>query len=150
VRINHLIAEALRKRGMLPESSDYRLRAQQAQRKILFLQGRLGAWLFSWALTLHSGYGERPVRALISYLVTVATFALNYFFGPASGLTTTEPTTILQSLVLSFAAFHGSGLLPASLNLTDPLSAVAAIESLIGLFIELIFIATFSQRFFGS
>ncbi len=117
-RINYLIADTLTKRGMLTESSDYRLRAQRAQRKILFLQGRLGGWLFSWALNLLSGYGERPVRALISYLVTVATFALIYFFGPASGLTNTLPTTILQSLVLSYAAFHGSGLLPASLHLT--------------------------------
>jgi hypothetical protein len=43
-----------------------------------------------------------------------------------------------------------SGLLPVSLKLTDPLSAVAAFELCIGLFIELIFIATFSRRTFGS
>ena len=36
------------------------------------------------------------------------------------------------------------------LSLDDPLAMLAAVEAIIGLFIELVFIATFTQRIFGA
>jgi hypothetical protein len=41
------------------------------------------------------------------------------------------------------------GVLSQKLNLHNPLVILAAFEAVIGLFIEISFIATFTQRFFG-
>lgn len=51
--------------------------------------------------------------------------------------------------MLSISSFHGRGFFPATLTLGDPVALVAAAEAIIGLFIELVFIATFTQRFFA-
>jgi len=41
-------------------------------------------------------------------------------------------------------------LIQSAVGLNDPLAVVAAGEALVGLFIELIFIAAFSRRFLGD
>jgi hypothetical protein len=50
-------------------------------------------------------------------------------------------------LVLSLSSFHGRGFFPPQIGLGDPLAVVACCEAVIGLFIELILIVTFSKRF---
>jgi hypothetical protein len=55
-----------------------------------------------------------------------------------------------EALVLSLTSFHGRGFFPGFLALGDWVSRVAALEAVIGLFIELILIATFSRRFLGN
>lgn len=53
----------------------------------------------------------------------------------------------------SLASFHGRGFFPSlsgETNLHNPLVVLAAIEAVVGLFIEISFIATFTQRFFGK
>jgi uncharacterized protein YjbI with pentapeptide repeats len=147
VRVNNLIADSLRKRGMLVEAAAYRLQAQRAQRHILWRSRKYFAWLFSGALNVLSGYGERPLRAFVAYLIVIAGFAGLNFVLTNFVISGEVPLEIGQSLLLSFAAFHGSGLLPASMSLTNQLSGVAALESLVGLIIEVIFIATFTRRF---
>jgi hypothetical protein len=48
-------------------------------------------------------------------------------------------------------AFHGRGLFPGGgLALDDPITILAAVEAILGLFIEITFIATFTQRFFSG
>jgi hypothetical protein len=52
-------------------------------------------------------------------------------------------------------SFHGCGFFPGgspghSLTLDDPVTVLAAGEAIIGLLIEISFIATFTQRFFGA
>jgi hypothetical protein len=54
-------------------------------------------------------------------------------------------------VVFSLTAFHGRGFFPGEhISLRDPLAVLAAAEAVIGLLIEISFIATFTQRFFGS
>jgi uncharacterized protein YjbI with pentapeptide repeats len=50
---------------------------------------------------------------------------------------------------ISVTSFHGRGFLPGPFALSSPVTALAALEAVIGLFIEISFIATFTQRFFG-
>ena len=52
--------------------------------------------------------------------------------------------------MLSVSSFHGRGFFPQSITLGDTYARLAAIEAVFGLLIEISFIATFTQRFFGS
>ncbi|HKV83509.1 MAG TPA: hypothetical protein VJN88_03065, partial [Ktedonobacterales bacterium] len=65
------------------------------------------------------------------------------------------PFSHLGAVVFSVTSFHGRGFFPGgrpghSLTLDDPVTVLAAAEAIIGLLIEISFIATFTQRFFGS
>jgi hypothetical protein len=55
-----------------------------------------------------------------------------------------------EALVLSVASFHGRGFFQPVQSPGDPIAILAAIEAVFGLFIEVTFIATFTQRFFGK
>jgi hypothetical protein len=55
-----------------------------------------------------------------------------------------------EALVVSLGSFHGRGFFPATVTLGGPLAALGMVEAVIGLFIELIFIATFTRRFLGN
>jgi hypothetical protein len=54
-----------------------------------------------------------------------------------------------EALVLSLSSFHGRGFFPQGISLGDPVAIAAAFEAVTGLFIELVVIATFTQRFFS-
>jgi hypothetical protein len=54
-----------------------------------------------------------------------------------------------EALIFSTTSFHGRGFLPGPFSLGSPITGLAAVEVVIGLFIEISFIATFTQRFFG-
>jgi hypothetical protein len=47
-------------------------------------------------------------------------------------------------------AFHGRGFFPTQFNPGDPQAIAAAIEALVGLFIEITLIATLTQRLFDK
>ena len=55
-----------------------------------------------------------------------------------------------EALVLSVSSFHGRGFFTQSITLGDTDARLAAIEAVFGLLIEISFIATFTQRFFGA
>ena len=55
----------------------------------------------------------------------------------------------LAALIFSITSFHGRGFFPGGVALDNPLTVVAAAEAIVGLVIEISFIATFTQRFFG-
>ncbi len=46
--------------------------------------------------------------------------------------------------------FHGCGFFATAFQPGDPQAGLAALEAVFGLLIEISFIATFTQRFFGS
>jgi uncharacterized protein YjbI with pentapeptide repeats len=114
-------------------------------------------YVFSMFLDLLAGYGFKPVRSVIVYLLTIVIFASLYY---AIGQAMLEQLTPLGSLVLSLTSFHGRGFFPGLNNssnpngiiytLDNPLIVLAAVEAVIGLIIEISFIATFTQRFFGK
>jgi hypothetical protein len=57
-----------------------------------------------------------------------------------------------RPIVFSLTSFHGRGFFPGlgvSASLHSPLVVLAAVEAVVGLLIEISFIATFTQRFFG-
>jgi hypothetical protein len=60
------------------------------------------------------------------------------------------PFSPLEAAVFSLTSFHGRGFFPGGLSLDDPVTVLAALEAVIGLFIEISFIATFTQRCFGA
>ena len=105
---------------------------------------KVGAFFLSFFFGLLTGYGYRPKRAVISYLVVISGFCIAY---SAIG----HQPLLPDAIVLSLLSFHGRGFFP-SLNgeetLHSPLVILAAAEAVVGLFIEMSFIATFTQRFF--
>jgi hypothetical protein len=54
-----------------------------------------------------------------------------------------------EALVLSVSSFHGRGFLLQGVTLGDAFVRLAVLEAVLGLLIEVSFIATFTQRFFG-
>ena len=147
IRANRQLAVALRAQGLDEEAGVYAYRAQVLQRRALLREYRAGAWIFSLFLDALAGYGYRPVRSLVAYLLVIILFAAAYYtLGPESGVNLSP----LGALVFSVTSFHGRGFFPGGIPLDDPLTAVAAGEALVGLLIEISFIATFTQRFFGK
>jgi uncharacterized protein YjbI with pentapeptide repeats len=177
VRAYRQVAAQLRAQGMSEVADRFTERAQVRQRGVLLrrareawrrpwrLPGALGRYLGSWFLALLAGYGYRPGRTLLWYLVVVLGFMWSYvhishgasLFGltqpicaPALATGCIQPLQWYEALVLSVASFHGRGFFPQGINLGDPVAILAAGEAVIGLLVEITFIATFTQRFFGA
>ena len=163
------VAQRLRDQGYSDVADHLNDRAQVLHRKNLFilivddwrrpwrLPGDLVRWLFSWFLALLAGYGYHPGRSVFWYLATIAGFAYAYLKATAGWIpfglphpSSFAPLTWYEALILSVSSFHGRGFFQPVQSLGDPIAALAAIEAVIGLLIEISFIATFTQRFFGS
>jgi hypothetical protein len=56
--------------------------------------------------------------------------------------------TVINAVVLSLTSFHGRGLQPP-VQLTDTISIVAAIEAILGLVVEALFIGSLTRRITG-
>ena len=147
VRVNRQLVVVLREQGLNEEADYFAYRGQKLQCVVLRIQRKFGKYLFFKFLDLLAGYGYRPGRSIIWYLVVIFGFAMAYnVFGHLSLF---PP----DALVYSLTSFHGRGFFPGLENrhsLHDPLVMLAALEAVIGLFIEISFIATFTKRFFGS
>jgi len=146
VRANRQLAIALQAQGLNEDAARFAYRAQKLQRGVARQQRKFGQFLFSLFLDLLAGYGYRPRRSLLWYLIIIFGFAAAYFaFGHLSLLP--------DALVFSLTSFHGRGFFPGLGNETslhNPLVVLAAFEAVVGLLIEISFIATFTQRFFGK
>ncbi len=147
LQANRQLSVALQNQGLNEDAARFAYRAQQLQRIILRQQHKFGQYLFSWFLDLIAGYGYRPGRSVCWYLAVILSFALAYHvFG---GLSLFPPDAFIYSLT----SFHGRGFFPGlehTTSLHDPLVMLAALEAVVGLLIEISFIATFTQRFFGK
>ena len=142
VRANRQLAVALQAQGLNEEASRFAYRAQRLQRIVLRQQKKIGQYLFSSFLDLLAGYGYKPGRSVTAYLLLILGFALAYYsFGHLAWY---------EALVVSLTAFHGRGFFAQQFQPGDPQSIIAAIEAVVGLLIEISFIATFTQRFFGK
>jgi hypothetical protein len=144
---------ALRIQGLLIPAPRYRIREQRLERqasRLSRLERHYGSWFFSLLLDAVAGYGERPGRIFGAYVTVVSVFAVAY--GLVTHLVETKLSKLSwdESLVLSLTSFHGRGFFPGSLPLGDGVACIAAGEAVIGLFIELILIATFSKRFLAN
>jgi hypothetical protein len=140
------VATVLRSQGLNEHADRFAYRAQLLQRQVLRRQGKLGRAFGSWLLDVVSGYGYRWNRTLITYLLVIGVFAVAYWLlGPTAGHTFAPD----GALVFSVTSFHGRGFFPGGLELENWLARLAALEAVLGLFIEITFIATFTQRFFA-
>jgi len=143
---NRQLAAALHAQGLNEDAARFTYRAQRLQQAVLRLQRKFIQYLFSLFLDTLSGYGYRPVRAVLWYLLIVGGFATVYsILGHLS--------FIPDALVFSLTSFHGRGFFPGlsgETSLHNPLVVLASLEAVLGLLIEISFIATFTQRFFGK
>jgi hypothetical protein len=145
VRANRQLAFALQAQGLNEVAARFAYRAQILQRGVWRRQRRYLKYAGSWLLALIAGYGYRPIRSVIWYLVIIFGFAIAYnIFG--------RLPSFPDTFVFSLTSFHGRGFFPglgSETSLHNPLVILAAFEAVIGLIIEISFIATFTQRFFG-
>lgn len=160
VRANRQLVEVLRGQGLNEEADYFAYRAQVLQKTVFRLQmldhqaairGRirmLALWLSSWFRFLIAGYGYSLDRSFFSYLFVISFFAMFYY---VLGQTLCPPLSLLGAFVFSMTSFHGRGFFPGSnIPIDSPLTVLAALEAFVGLLIEVTFIATLTQRFFGK
>jgi hypothetical protein len=146
VMANRQVATLLRSQGLNEHADRFAYRAQVLQRRVFRRQWQLGRALGSWLLDLVAGYGYKPMRSVVAYVLIICLFAGAYLLNAqvaASHLSWDE------ALVLSISSFHGRGFFTSGISLGDTLARLAAGEAIIGLLIEITFIATFTQRFFA-
>ena len=145
-RANRQLAVELQAQGLNEDAARFAYRAQKLQRVVFRRQRKFAKYLFSGILDLLAGYGYKPIRSVIWYLVIIFGFAMAYYvFG--------HLPFFPDVFVFSLTSFHGRGFFPGLGNETslhNPLVVLAALEAVIGLLIEISFIATFTQRFFGK
>ena len=119
-------------------------------RVVLRRQRKYLKYLGSWLLWLIAGYGYRPLRTILIYLCMILGFAASYFAITHTLHTQTSSLAWYEALVLSVSSFHGRGFFQPVQSLGDPVAFLASIEAVFGLLIEISFIATFTQRYFGK
>ncbi len=147
VRAYRQLSVVLHNQGLNEDAARFAYRAQLVQRKLYWRQRQFGQYLLSLFLDLLSGYGYKPIRSFIAYLIVIAAFAVTYFL---IGQTVGPALSPLSAFVFSMTSFHGRGFFPGGIGLDDPMTVVAAFEAFIGLLIEVTFIATLTQRLFGK
>lgn len=145
VRTNRQLAEILQRQGLNDDAARFAYHAQVLQRIVLRRQRKFGQYLFSLFLDLLAGYGYKPSRSFLAYLLVITVFSAAYFI---IGRTVGPLLSPVGSVVFSVTSFHGRGFFPGGIALDDPLTIIAALEAFVGLLIEVTFIATLTQRLF--
>jgi hypothetical protein len=118
-------------------------------------QGKHGRALLWRFLDLIAGHGYKPAHSLYTYLGVLFGFAFLFFLAGNGWLTFGLGASQYQNLpwyealILSVSSFHGRGFFQPLQTLGDPVAIIASVEAVFGLFIEVAFIATFTQRFFA-
>lgn len=148
VRANRLLATELRRQGLAENADVFAYRAQIMQRKLNFRRRRFGRWSFSWLFAALSGYGYRLANIFIAYGLVLAVFAAIFW---ALGVHSygAEPwyQALWDSFLVSLSAIHGRAVFE-QLGAWTPAAWVAAIESVVGIVIEGVFVAMLIQRLF--
>jgi uncharacterized protein YjbI with pentapeptide repeats len=142
VRANRQLAVILQSQGLNEVAARFSYRGQVLQRAVLYQQRKFVQCLFSLLLDLLTGYGYKPLRSFIAYLIVDIVFAVIYSF-------LDHDLNWLDAFILSVTTF-GRGLVPATFTISDPMALVSIVEAFIGLSIEATFIAALTQRLFGK
>jgi Pentapeptide repeats (8 copies) len=147
------LAVELRNQGMGEEADRFAYKAQLLQRIVYRRQKNWPKFATSWFLDRLAGYGYKPVRSLLIYAIIILFFAILYYVLPNnSNLGPRGPLwfTWWQALLFSIVSFHGRVQPASDIDVGYTFTWLAAIESILGLVIEITFIATFTQRFFAK
>jgi uncharacterized protein YjbI with pentapeptide repeats len=160
-RAYRMLSLALRSQGIAAASARFHFRSEVMERRAAFHDMRAAftwkriwltpvyalSWLTSLALSAFTGYGDKLWRLALTYSILVVGFATLFYFSGNQGLSW---ELIRDLLVLSVSSFHGRGLLPPALHLTDTMAALAGLEALFGLLVEALFIAAVIRRVTGN
>ena len=155
-RANRQLARQLREQGLNDDADYFAFRAQLVHRLVLIRERQILPYLGSRFLAAIAGYGYKPARSLCAYLGVLICFAFLFFLAGNGWLTfglgasQYENLPWYEALILSVSSFHGRGFFQPLQTLGDPVASIASVEAVFGLFIEVAFIATFTQRFFGK
>src|SRR5258708_4504611 len=71
VRANRQLSVALRNQGLNEDAARFSYHAQLMQRKVLWYEDKFLSYLFSLSLDLLAGYGYKPWRSFLSYLLLI-------------------------------------------------------------------------------
>lgn len=167
VRASRQLSVVLQGQGLNEDAARFAYRAQVLQKGVFWFQmiqdgislrrrmRVLGSWLFSWFLFLLAGYGYKPLRSFLAYVLVIAGFATAYYLlglgdlvGPHH-IPGPHYLSWYEAFVVSMTAFHGRSFFVGTFSPGDPQALVAAIEAFFGLLIEVTFIATLTQRLFS-
>jgi hypothetical protein len=152
VRSNRQLAATLRSQGLTDDADRFAYRAQLCQRQVRRSLGiqALPAYVGSLLLWALAGYGYRLWRILAAYGLVLAVFTLIYAaLGVHSFRGESSAQALWDSFLVSLSAVHGR----ATFELLGAWSAaawVAAVQSVVGIVIEGVFVAMLVQRFFGA
>jgi hypothetical protein len=114
----------------------------------------LANWAGSIALDALAGYGYRLWRILVAYGGVLAVFTLVYWllgvhsFPPHHRPPESAVQSMWDACLVSLSAIHGRTTFE-QLGAWSPAAWVAAVESVVGIVIEGVFVAMLIQRFFG-
>src|SRR6266699_655744 len=163
VRAYRQLAAVTREQGLNEEALRFAYRAELLQRRVLWRQmlqlkrrGRTGLrrlmhkmvdYFFSWLFDLLAGYGYKPLRSLIAYLLVIGTFTVIFY---ALGMVYGPHLSWGELLATSMASFHGRSFFPDQSHLAGPQAFVALIEAFVGVIIEVSFIVAFVRRFYSK
>jgi uncharacterized protein YjbI with pentapeptide repeats len=147
VRVNRQLATVLRSQGLHEDADRFAYRAQFLRRPVLLRQRNIAGYLGSIFLDMLAGYGYKPARSVIAYLAIILGFMAAYLINAQF---VTPHLSWDEALVLSVSSFHGRGFFASNVSLGDTYARLAAGEAILGLFVEISFIATFTQRFFAK
>jgi uncharacterized protein YjbI with pentapeptide repeats len=164
VRANRQLAVALQAQGLNEPAEHFAYRALTMQRTLYVMQNRYRSALFSGLLDVVAGYGYKLENCVRAYFVTQVSFISLYLLARLAGhyaLThslnvqiNSLPLAFLEATILSITSFHGRAFLPggftaAATSFTSlAYGVIAAIEAVVGLVIEAIFVAVLVQRYF--
>jgi len=144
-RANQQLALALRAQGLNAEASELDYRARMWRLRDLWQKRRFPAFILSGLVCLVSGYGYRPIRSFAAYAITIFGFMGLYLW---NSQVVSPHLTWDEALVLSMSSFHGRGFFSSTISLGDTYARLSVVEAFIGLLIEAMLIATFTQRIF--
>lgn len=148
------LATELRNQGLGEEGDRFAYRGQLLQRILLRKQKKWGRYLWSVGLDLLAGYGYKPARSLGAYFGMLLFFALIYHFVPNFNATLNgmepAPLSWANAILFSIISFHGRINSPPNLQYDGFYAWISVIETVLGMVVELSFIAAFTQRFLSG
>jgi len=147
VRANRQLAANLREQSLNEQADRFAYRAHLCQRLVFRYQRKFGSMAWLSFIDMIAGFGYKPFRSFICYLSIILGFAALYFVLASHSGVVLSP---VGAFVFSMTSFHGRGFFPGNIPLDNPLTVLAAVEAFAGLIIEVSFIATFTQRYFGK
>lgn len=156
LRCYRQLSAELRHQGLGEEADRFAYRGQLLQRALLWQQKKWSRWFFSCLLDHLAGYGYKPGRSLAIYLAVLLLFSLFFHFVPNigdSGIGSSSlhtPLAWADAFLFSLVSFHGRVNAPPDLMFNGLYSWISISETLLGLVVELSFIAAFTQRFLSG